>query len=303
MPRQPKSPLIAANSAEFSAEDVTSEQTVARGPGDLMHSAYDVMSPEAFRQTWAEYKSGSKAARDKLLLANQRLVMRYIRTLKNVNPSEVDDLFQQGHIALHRALEGYDPEQGAFGTYAMFWIRSMIQDMRTRVATDVHMPQMARKFRNKAVSLVIQLEQEGSKDPRGDAARQLGTPVAAIDSMVALRRRSLQAPRPAANDSEPAQTLEDTLADVGAEPLEEAAQKGQVPKVVAEALAGLKPMEARVIRFYYGIGAPDCEQSFAEVARRAGVTRQGAQAAYERAIRKLKARAEEGSMDVMAALA
>lgn len=39
---------------------------------------------------------------------------------------DVDDLAQVGMIGLMKAARGYDPERGAFSTYATYWIRASI---------------------------------------------------------------------------------------------------------------------------------------------------------------------------------
>jgi RNA polymerase primary sigma factor len=48
------------------------------------------------------------------------------------NGCDIDDLFQEGMFGLMRAAETYDPERGAFSTYAYQWIRQHV----TRAASD-----------------------------------------------------------------------------------------------------------------------------------------------------------------------
>jgi len=66
---------------------------------------------------------GDKEARQKMVLANLRLVVRI--ALHCRNDSNLPDLIQEGNIGLMHAVGKYDPEMGIrFATYATFWIRA-----------------------------------------------------------------------------------------------------------------------------------------------------------------------------------
>lgn len=295
---------VAANNDDYAANDTSHEPSAHYGLTDPKHPAYDLLDKDQFAQLWADYKNGSAVARDQLLLANQRLVMKCIRNIPYVDPNDADDLFQQGHLALYSALGTFDPEKGSFSTHASRWIRQSFGVWHSKATADVYMSQSARKFRDKARKLVNKLSMEGRENPRADAARELGVAVDAIDSMLALKRKSLQTPRQAVNDADAAQTLQDTLADVSAQSQHDVVSRDETSRLVDDLLAGLKPPEALVLRLFYGIAAYDCNQSFAEVARHAGMTREGARKAYQRGMKKLEALSGDGRIpEALAALA
>ncbi len=83
------------------------------------------------------------AARDRLILANLRLVQSIARRFATF--VDLDDVFMAGVPGLIKAVDSYDPDSGCkLGTHATWWIRSAIthwlqQTSRTvRVPTDVH---------------------------------------------------------------------------------------------------------------------------------------------------------------------
>lgn len=60
-----------------------------------------------------------------LYLNNTGLIHKI--ALKYTGLAEYDDLFQEGSIGLINAVNNYDPEQGAFSTYARMWIQHNMQ--------------------------------------------------------------------------------------------------------------------------------------------------------------------------------
>lgn len=55
------------------------------------------------------------------------VVKRYLRVLVGTDCLQAEDLVQVGNMGLLRAMRDYDPEKGAFSTYATWWIRCFIR--------------------------------------------------------------------------------------------------------------------------------------------------------------------------------
>lgn len=75
-----------------------------------------------------------KKARDRMVLANMRLVMAVAKKFhRQINHMHTEDLLQEGVTGLIRAVEKFDPERGyKFSTYAFWWIRqSMVRAIAT----------------------------------------------------------------------------------------------------------------------------------------------------------------------------
>src|SRR5690349_12657551 len=71
-------------------------------------------------------KRGDKAAKDRLVEANMRLVINVARTY-NSSLIPFEDLVQEGAIGLMTAADRFDPSKGyRFSTYATHWIKQAI---------------------------------------------------------------------------------------------------------------------------------------------------------------------------------
>lgn len=71
-------------------------------------------------------QAGDRAAKQRLIESNMRLVINIAKTYRN-RSIPLEDLIQEGAIGLMQAAERFDPEKGfRFSTYATHWIRQAI---------------------------------------------------------------------------------------------------------------------------------------------------------------------------------
>lgn len=85
-----------------------------------------LLSVEQERELALQIAQGDKAALDRLVEANLRLVVSIARHYTHEQLTLLD-LIQEGNIGLMKAAHKFDPERGLrFGTYATYWIRQAI---------------------------------------------------------------------------------------------------------------------------------------------------------------------------------
>jgi RNA polymerase sigma factor (sigma-70 family) len=96
---------------------------------------------------------------------------------------DVDDLKQEGYLGMEKAIYNYNPEKGAFSTYASDWIESYIQryisNNRTTARIPVHMWDKMRNY-NKAVR---ELEQCGEVPTTEKIADRMGVSVGSVETI------------------------------------------------------------------------------------------------------------------------
>ena len=84
-------------------------------------SKLPVLKDDEKEELFEKIKKGDKAAREKYIRGNLRLVLSVIRRFSNHNEN-MDDLFQIGCIGLMKSIDNFDPTIGVkFSTYAESW--------------------------------------------------------------------------------------------------------------------------------------------------------------------------------------
>ena len=86
-----------------------------------------LLTPQEEVQLAKRIKKGEKAARDHMISANLRLVVKIAMDYKDFGLPLLD-LISEGNIGLIKAVERFDPEKGGkLSTYAAWWIKQSIK--------------------------------------------------------------------------------------------------------------------------------------------------------------------------------
>ena len=86
-----------------------------------------LLTKEEEIQLAARIKNGDKAARDHMISANLRLVVKIAHDYNNFGLPLLD-LISEGNIGLVKAVERFDPSKGGkLSTYAAWWIKQSIK--------------------------------------------------------------------------------------------------------------------------------------------------------------------------------
>ena len=89
---------------------------------------------------WQIIHENCARSRERMIRSNLRLVVNIAKRYVNRGMA-LTDLIEEGNLGLMRAVEAFDPDQGArFSTYASWWIKQSIKRALINAGQPVHIP-------------------------------------------------------------------------------------------------------------------------------------------------------------------
>jgi RNA polymerase primary sigma factor len=218
-------------------------------------------------------RKGDKAARDHMIQANLRLVVKIAMDYKDFGLPLLD-LISEGNIGLVKAVERFDPRKGGkLSTYAAWWIKQSIKralaNQSKTIRLPVHLVDKISKMRKTAMRLSEQLGREPTDE---ELAMELQIPTSKVAHLksVSVRPASLDAPVGEESDST---SFGEIVGDENAiSPYEGLRDKNQNSDLHAM-VDSLDKREAEIIKLRFGLDGND-ELTLEEVGKRFHVTRE-----------------------------
>lgn len=233
-------------------------------------SETELLSPEEEVHLARLIKAGDESARECMIKANLRLVVKFARDYDGLGVP-ILDLISEGNIGLMIAAERYDGRRGArFSTYASFWIKHHMRSALSNQSRIIRLPHAAyaRLRRIRAVQQAL-LEELGREPDCEELAATLGIRESDVAELcrAACHPASLHAPL---SEFE-AVTLADIVEDESAEdPAGESLQK-EASQALHGLIDKLSPRQAAILAARYGLNGADIK-TLAQLAQQYGVT-------------------------------
>jgi RNA polymerase primary sigma factor len=232
-------------------------------------------------------RRGDKAARDHMISANLRLVVKISMDYKDFGLPLLD-LISEGNIGLVKAVERFDPSKGGkLSTYAAWWIKQSIKralaNQSKTIRLPVHLVDKISKMRKTAMALTEELGREPSDE---EIAIELQVPTSRVAHLksVSVRPASLDAPIGENGDSG---SFGEIVGDENAaSPVETLQQKTRNADLYA-LVSTLEPREAEIIKYRFGLDGRD-ELTLEEVGTKFRVTRERVRQLQNIALSKMR---------------
>jgi RNA polymerase primary sigma factor len=239
----------------------------------------------------ARIKKGDRKARERMIKANLRLVVKIAREYEDYGMPLLD-LINEGNMGLMKAVERFDPAKGAkLSTYSAWWIKQAIKralaNQSKTIRLPVHVVDKLFHMRRASVKLQEVLGREPTDDELGEELGLPGRKVAQLRT-AAIRPASLEAPLGDDETSRIADVIRDESADT---PYEQLEGKTNIA-MLRELVATLHPREAEILRYRFGLDG-DTEKTLEDVGRKFGVTRERIRQIQNAALLKLRKQIEK----------
>ena len=262
--------------------------------GDASYTLYlrevgqtPLLNPDQELALARRIQAGDQAAREEMIKANLRLVVKIARDFEGCGVPLLD-LISEGNIGLMKAVERFNPDKGAkLSTYAAWWIKQSIRralsNQSRTVRLPVHVTDKLLHLRRAASKLEVQL---GRAPTNEELAEELNTSAARISRLrrSALAPASLDAP---VSEEDGSKTYEEILADAtSATPYAELEEK-TTRAMLSQMLDSLPERERAILSARFGLDG-DRKLTLEIVGRRFGVTRERIRQLQNLALLKLR---------------
>ncbi len=245
-----------------------------------------LITPEQEVELAKRIRGGDEAAREQMIKANLRLVVKIAREYADYGVPLLD-LINEGNIGLMKAVERFDPTKGAkLSTYAAWWIKQAIRRALSNQSKTIRLPVHVGDKLLHMRRAATRLEEEFGREPTNDElAMELDMDPSrlAVLRNVAIPPSSLDAP---VGDGD-GKRFDELVGDERAEDPYGQLEEKTTLAMLFELLETLPAREQTILRYRFGL-AGDGEKTLEEVGQKFGVTRERIRQLQNLALEKLR---------------
>ena len=247
----------------------------------------ELITPQEEIRLAAKIKKGDKEARERMIKANLRLVVKIAREYEDYGMPLLD-LINEGNIGLMKAVEKFDPKKGAkLSTYASWWIKQAIKRALSNQSKTIRIPIHGVDKLLKIRIASTKLQELLGRDPTDqEVSDEIGLPAHKIAKLreASLRPTSLETPL---SDDPDGSHIADIIGDEKAvDPAEYLSSKDDREGMWA-LLSNLDAREREILTHRFGLDGGE-RQTLGKIGYKLSVTRERIRQIQNIALKKLR---------------
>jgi len=231
-------------------------------------------------------QKGDAAARDRMIRANLRLVVKIAHDYEGMGLPLLD-MINEGNMGLMRAVQRFDPKKGAkLSTYGAWWIKQSIKrgiaNQGRTIRVPVHLVDRIAKIRRMALTLREELGREPSD---AELAEAMGMTQRRVTELMEASQRTLSLDAPIGEEDDT--TFSERVRDEVMLTADQCMQLDQSHAMIREFVDRLDAREQTILRYRFGLDGGG-EKTLEEVGLHFGVTRERIRQIQNAAMAKLR---------------
>ncbi len=245
---------------------------------------YPILDQAEEKKLGKQIQKGDREALRKLIEANLRFVVSYVKKYKGMGMS-MFDLINEGNLGLIEAAKRFDPGRNVkFISYAVWWIRQAIIHALTRSSRAYHLPQKLSDKISEMKRKQAQLKADLGRDPaREEIAKKMGITVEEVEDLELLDEKDISLSDTYFDEE---REIEEKIEDNLSPPVEYQIIKNSIEEQIRELLQGLDEKEKYVLQLRFGL-EDDKPRTLQEIGDKMELSRERVRQIEQKAMRKL----------------
>ena len=246
----------------------------------------DLLTPEEEIKLARKIKKGDEQARQKMIRANLRLVVKIAGDYARLGLPLLD-LISEGNLGLMKAVDRFDPRKGGkLSTYAAWWIKQGIRRALANQSKTIRLPShmVDKLFRMRRMQETLAHE-FGRAPTAKELAVRLDVPEKTVKYWLEVSQRPTSLDVPLGEEGR--ESLGDTISDAKAKSPFDDLNDRQLLEEMAGHLEKLGERERLILKRRFGLEG-SAPESLEEVGERLGITRKRVRQLQHQALAALR---------------